>query len=351
MMRARSRVTTGEKSSDVVSSPKSPVVGPTNNNKRQRPTQKRFGYVIFCILAIVAIIAVARQASPIVKDTLSYPRLVRQGSSLAGTTEEKKDYKPIVTEDLEEEVDPISKLTLDELQKLVDDQEKEVRDVKSQKGIIMETDPVGTQLTAELQVLTQELIVKRYKSTKFRIQVDLEFPSAITEKDGLPSTDSFLIELAPIDLVPVSVYYFLELVRDFKSGSFIRNANHVLQAKTPTKMVGGKKPMPFQEYSADFPHKQYTTGFAGRPSGPQWYISIKDNTIAHGPGSQQNVNPYEADSLFGSVVDGPQLSVIPRIHSTPQTSWLDELNQIIITQMTILIPSDDGSDKWIPWTP
>jgi hypothetical protein len=61
--------------------------------------------------------------------------------------------------------------------------------------------------------------------------------------------------------------------------------------------------MPFQEYHPQFPHVQYTVGYAGRPSGPGWYVSILDNSHNHGPGSQQNHNPHEADSLFGKLVN------------------------------------------------
>lgn len=69
-----------------------------------------------------------------------------------------------------------------------------------------------------------------------------------------------------------------------------------------------------------------------------------------GPGSQQKKNPYEADSLFGRVVQGME-DVVPRIHSTPQTSWLDKVNQIAIPKMTILIPDSENEGEWIPWHP
>lgn len=39
-------------------------------------------------------------------------------------------------------------------------------------------------------------------------------------------------------------------------------------------------------------------------SGPAQYVSIQDNTTNHGPGSQHDHKPYEADSCFGTVVKG-----------------------------------------------
>lgn len=71
-----------------------------------------------------------------------------------------------------------------------------------------------------------------------------------------------MIELAPIDLVPYSVYYFLEMVGDhWFGGAFHRIAGHVLQ--TMTYKQGTKKPFAFQEYHPGFPHKKYTFGYAG----------------------------------------------------------------------------------------
>ena len=41
---------------------------------------------------------------------------------------------------------------------------------------------------------------------------------------------------------------------------FHRNAGHVLQAQINT---GGMQGLAFQEYHPDFPHHQYTMGYAG----------------------------------------------------------------------------------------
>jgi hypothetical protein len=114
--------------------------------------------------------------------------------------------------------------------------------------------------------------------------------------------------------------------------------------------------MPFQEYSPKFPHAKYTIGYAGRPSGPGWYVSIQDNTRNHGPGSQQKANPYEADSNFGKLVlqeeekDGSHdnVQVVQTIHSVPQNGWLDSKNHIQINKLTILV--QDDMRKWVPWS-
>ena len=234
-----------------------------------------------------------------------------------------------------------------ELVTLVDTMDEKVRTYKKnlKPDNFMETDPTALKITKELQQLTQTLILKRYGTDKFRVLVDLVFPESIPGYSESTKTGQLILEIAPIYLIPCSVYYFLEIARTWKSGSFHRNANHVLQVQAHSSV---QKSMPFQEYSPHFPHQKGTVGYAGRPSGPAWYVSILDNTRNHGPGSQQKHNPHEADSNFGKVIQGMD-DVVPRIHSVPQTSWLDKENQIAITKMTILIPDAITPNQWIPW--
>ena len=65
-----------------------------------------------------------------------------------------------------------------------------------------------------------------------------------------------------------------------------------------------------------------------------------------GPGSQQQANPYEADANFGKVVEGFD-TVVQRIHTIPQSGWLDGQNQIKIIRHTVLV--SDGHGGFTPW--
>lgn len=108
--------------------------------------------------------------------------------------------------------------------------------------------------------------------------------------DEIPpgTADSFIAELAPVDLMPYTVNFFLEQVSRglFNGCSFHRNAGHVVQggpvknhlSTGTTNLRKGFRDadlvsVAFQEYHADFPHKKYTMGYAGRPGGPDFYIS------------------------------------------------------------------------------
>jgi hypothetical protein len=175
---------------------------------------------------------------------------------------------------------------VDELAKIVQDLDTQVRARKATPGVLMEVDDIGLDLTGKLQEATRQLLYARYgKHKAYRVHVDVVFPPTIPDYRGPNDMETIVIELAPIELIPCSVFYFLELVRGWKKGSFHRNAGHVLQVQSRSDYI--KSSMPFQEYSPQHPHKYGTVGYAGRPSGPGWYVSIKDNTKNHGPGSQQ----------------------------------------------------------------
>lgn len=221
----------------------------------------------------------------------------------------------------------------------------EIRKIKKNlpPGSFTETDPEAQRVIKLLQAATTKLLKKRYGDYEhYRIRVDVEFQPSHPEYDANESGQSeyLIIEMAPIEYIPVSVYNFLEVARTYKSGAFHRNAGHVLQVRVKS---GVKRHMPFQEYSPNFPHKKGTAGYCGRPSGPCWYVSIMDNSKNHGPGSQQKQNPYEADSNFGTIIKGMD-DVVPKIHRVPQNGWLDKDKEILIPKMTILIP--DGNGDW-----
>lgn len=246
------------------------------------------------------------------------------------------------------------------LAQTVKDLDRETRLLKKRENVFLETDPQGKVVTKMLQDATLSLLQHRYgvHHQRFRVKVEVTYPESIPGYNELSDNKGgeIVIEMAPINLIPCSVFYFLELARTYQSGSFHRNAGHVLQASAKSTAV--KQSMPFQEYDPNFPHQKYTAGYAGRPSGPGWYISIQDNTKNHGPGSQQKNNPYEADSLFGTVVIGVENGVVDKIHSVPQKEWLDKENCSTITKMTILVPQermggvdDSTTTIWVPWTP
>lgn len=173
------------------------------------------------------------------------------------------------------------------------------------------------RLTTDLQHHGKHAVLDKYGDGPIRVEFKIEFhPDEIPPGTG----DSFIAELAPVDLMPYTVNFFLEQVsRGLLNGcSFHRNAGHVVQggpvknhlSTDATNLRKGFRDadlvsVAFQEYHADFPHKKYTMGYAGRPGGPDFYISTVDNTKNHGPGGQESYAvKSEADPCFAKVVEG-----------------------------------------------
>jgi hypothetical protein len=235
--------------------------------------------------------------------------------------------------------------TLEALQALVVHHDENVRKIKAEVDIF-ETDPNAQAAAKVLQDFTRKLLHKRYGHQEpYRVAVELEFQDTIPDFAENGKDGSFLIELAPSSLQPHSIYTFLEVARQWKGGAFHRIANHVLQAMVKTHTV---KHLAFQEYSPEYPHKKGTVGYAGRPSGPAFYVSIQDNSSNHGPGSQQKHNPHEADSCFGTIIEG--WDHVLRIRKVQGEGFLgDAKKHVLIKSMTIQVPSSGDPDTYVTW--
>lgn len=140
------------------------------------------------------------------------------------------------------------------------------------------------------------------------------------------------MEMAPLSAMPIAVNLFLQQVHHklWNGIGFVINAGHILQAG-PHRYKGRGEDgnviyeandkefldrfekamldrMPFQEYDTNFPHAQWTVGFAGRPGGPDFYVNKMDNTHNHGPGGQAHHDLHEeADPCFGRLVGGMEV--------------------------------------------
>ena len=90
----------------------------------------------------------------------------------------------------------------------------------------------------------------------------------------------------------------------FENERYVPNHKDLLDKFADAKL----DKMPFQEYHEDYPHDQYTLGYAGRPGGPDFYINKINNSMNHGPGGQKIHDLHEeADPCFGKVIKGIEL--------------------------------------------
>ncbi len=145
----------------------------------------------------------------------------------------------------------------------------------------------------------------------------LEYPKVNTADppDKWPRIrNKLIIELAPLDLMPHSVNLFIQQVHHglWDGNELITNPGHIMtfgyhRVEAHEGFVDkALENVSYQEYSTKYPHVQWTLGYMGRPGGPDFYINMRDNSIAHGPGGQaDNYDLHnEADPCFGKVVEG-----------------------------------------------
>lgn len=158
---------------------------------------------------------------------------------------------------------------------------------KLHTGKIHELVDYKKKMHANIQNWSKQKLIDKFGPGPHRCEIKLSYDpkSNVANEQG---GNTFVIEMAPEALMPHAVYTFLEQAdRGLYNGcSFHRNANHVMQAgpvgnfKTPPNThlydrfkKSGFEKLLFNEYSKDFPHYKYTLGYAGRPGGPDWYIS------------------------------------------------------------------------------
>jgi cyclophilin family peptidyl-prolyl cis-trans isomerase len=185
-------------------------------------------------------------------------------------------------------------------------------------------------LQRHLQDVSRRDAINKYGAGVIRVELELEFP------DGKEGPSTLVIEMAPLDLMPHSVYMFLEMVHAglFDGCSFILNAMHVIKAaplpydgssasaKVKAFTKQGLESVAFREYSADYPHEQYTVGFAADGS-PSFYINTQDNTDIH-----------VGDPCFAKIISG--LATVERLEASPTRNGIWYRQRIGLKRATIL---------------
>ncbi|GKY95820.1 hypothetical protein MPSEU_000542700 [Mayamaea pseudoterrestris] len=164
-------------------------------------------------------------------------------------------------------------------------------------------------------------LIAKYGAGPHRVEMELVFPD---RKMG--GANKFVIELADVEMMPHSVYTFLQMVSlGLLDGcSFILNALHVVKAaplpydgssaaqKAQDFTKAGLESVAFKEYSPEYPHKQYTVGFAADGS-PSFFINTENNADVHA-----------GDPCFGTIVSG--LEAIKRLEAQPTRNgiWFEK---------------------------
>lgn len=198
------------------------------------------------------------------------------------------------------------------------------------------------------------LLCTRFGPGPHRVEMLLAFHP---DEPGTGDAHRIVLELAPVDDMPHANYWFLSQVdkKLWNGCSFHRNAAHVLQSGWAANFLTNPDTdhkardfkdarfdsILFQEYSPTFSHKKLTVGYAGRPGGPDFYISTMDNSINHGPGGQTAYDDVgEADPCFAKVVEGED--AVSRMHALKahKDDFEGLVHHVAITEMRILKPAE-----------
>ena len=219
-----------------------------------------------------------------------------------------------------------------------------------------------TSLQKYVQYTSLRDATRKYGTGVIRVQLELNFPedrkhTSTKAKGGITTSSAsgdgtsrgreirsdvssnnnvLIIEMAPLDIMPHSVYTFLEMVNAklFDGCSFILNAMHVVKAaplpydgssaaqkvKSFTKL--GLDTVSFREYSTEYPHEQYTVGFAADGS-PSFYINTQDNSEQHA-----------GEPCFGKIVSGYE--TVERLEAAPTRNGIWYRKRIGIKRAVIL---------------
>ena len=152
----------------------------------------------------------------------------------------------------------------------------------------------------------------------------------------ISSSHVLVLEMAPLDLMPHSVYTFLEMVdaKLIEGCSFVLNAMNVVKAaplpydgsrasqkvKAFTRL--GLDTVSFREYSRDYPHEKYTVGFSADGS-PDFYINTENNTEQHA-----------GEPCFAKIVSG--FETVERMELEPVRSGMWYKKRIGIQKAVII---------------
>lgn len=195
-----------------------------------------------------------------------------------------------------------------------------IEEMNHQKLKLKEAQSQADKLKTQVSEISKQDAIDKYGDGVIRVEMDLLFPPKTLE-DGTVVADTgphkIVMEMASLDLMPHSVYTFLEMISQglLDGCSFIINALHVLKAaplpydgtsasvKAKQFSDAGLESVAFREYSPAFPHKKYTIGFAADGS-PSFYINSEDNTEIH-----------VGDPCFAKVVSG--FDTVQRLDEMP----------------------------------
>jgi len=200
-----------------------------------------------------------------------------------------------------------------------------------------------------IQEASRRSLISKYGTPPYFVKFSIHFPPT-EQYDFKEVKGSFIVEMAPFEIMPHSIDVFLESVKLmlYDGCAFaIRTDNLVvLLPEGPTGenllnnfIESGARMSPvFSEYSESYPHKQYSIGFTTHPIGPSVFISMIDNTETLVTKLDESGNRILADPCIGNIIHG--IDTIDLINSMPRTDGWSIADRPFVTSAVILSEED-----------
>lgn len=156
----------------------------------------------------------------------------------------------------------------------------------------------------------------------------------------------FTLQTAPNELMPHSLFTFMTMVQDkvWDNSLFMHKWTHIIQAiEDPlyNKHDLDKYQLAFPEYTDKFPHDQFSMGFSGYSSTPNFFLNTIDNVRNHGPGGQKiGAILNDADPCFGKIIFGKE-SLTKLINLSDDAMLKDEIHYSRINNVRRVFPREE----------
>lgn len=102
-----------------------------------------------------------------------------------------------------------------DLPTLLNIQMDKVKHMKYDLNLVMEQDPAALVEIALLQSLARQFVIARYGPEPYFVRMTLQFPESMADP-ALGSEAVITLGLAPLQYMPYAVFYFLQIVENFK---------------------------------------------------------------------------------------------------------------------------------------
>eukprot|EP01031_Cornospumella_fuschlensis_P035300 gene35300-42772_t len=102
-----------------------------------------------------------------------------------------------------------------DLPTLLNIQMDKVKHMKYDLNLVMEKDPAALVEIALLQSLARQFVISRYGPEPYFVRMTLVFPESMADP-ALSNEESITLALAPLQYMPYAVFYFLQVLENFK---------------------------------------------------------------------------------------------------------------------------------------